>query len=117
MENKINVAKLLRNCPSGMELDCVMYDNAYFEKVDEKAVYPIVIRIGKIDTICLTKEGHWNKFPNAKCVIFPKGKTTWEGFTPPYQFKDGDVVVDDSGAIFIYKQIHPLHDKSYQDKH
>lgn len=25
-----------------------------------------------------------------KCVIFPKGKTTWEGFIPPSVFKVGD---------------------------
>ena len=73
----MNLVEILKQCPKGMELDCVMYDNVYLEQVDEKAVYPIVIRIGKTDTICLTKEGHWNKFPNAKCVIFPKGKNTW----------------------------------------
>ena len=49
MENKINIAKLLKDCPKGMELDCTMYDNARLEQVDEKAVYPIVIRIGKTD--------------------------------------------------------------------
>ena len=37
----------------------------------------------------------------AKCVIFPKGKTTWEGFVPPCQFKGGDVVFyNDTIAIF-----------------
>lgn len=100
MENKINIAELLRDCPKGMELDCAMYDNAYFEQVDEKAVYPIVINIGNTNTISLTKEGHWNKFPNAKCVIFPKGKTTWEGFQRP--FKDGDILTSDKFP-FIYK--------------
>ena len=104
MENKINIAKLLKDCPKGMELDCTMYDNARFEQVDEKSVYPIVINIGNTNTISLTKEGHWNKFPNAKCVIFPKGKTTWNGFHRP--FKDGDVIYNkDINALAIfYKQ-------------
>ena len=31
MENKINVAELLKDCPIGMELDCAMYNNLYFE--------------------------------------------------------------------------------------
>lgn len=101
MENKINVAELLKDCPKGMELDCTMYDNARFEQIVEKAVYPIVINIGNANTISLTKEGHWNKFPNAKCVIFPKGKTTWEGFHKP--FKDGDVVyfITENGNEYI----------------
>lgn len=30
----------------------------------------------------------------AKCVIFPKGKTTWEGFVP-CKFKDGDILFVD----------------------
>lgn len=91
MENKINVAELLKDCPKGMELDCTMYDNAYFEQVDENVAYPITINIGNTNVISLTKEGHWNRFSNAKCIIFPKGKTTWEGFVPPL-FKNGDIV-------------------------
>ena len=108
---KFNIAELLKDCPKGMELDCTMYDNARFEQVDEKAVYPIVINIGSANTISLTKEGHWNKFPNAKCVIFPKGKTTWEGFVPPYKFKDGDIVYiktkghHQNELIIIFKEI------------
>lgn len=97
----MNLVEILKQCPKGMELDCVMYDNAYLEQVDEKAVYPIVIRIGKTDTICLTKEGHWNKFPNAKCVIFPKGKTTWDNFKIPFQ--TGDVICNRfNGSIGIF---------------
>jgi hypothetical protein len=100
----MNLIEILKQCPKGMELDCVMYDNAYLEKVDEKAAYPIVIRIGKTDTICLTKEGHWNKFPNAKCVIFPKGKTTWDNFKIP--FKTGDVICNRfNGSIGIFDYI------------
>lgn len=31
MENKLNVADILKLCPPDMELDCTMYDNLYFE--------------------------------------------------------------------------------------
>ena len=99
MENKINIAELLKDCPQGMELDCTMYENASFEEINNSHPYPIVIRVGKADTICLTKEGNWNKYSNAKCVIFPKGKTTWEGFHRP--FKDGDILTN-GDIIFIY---------------
>lgn len=30
MENKINIAELLEDCPKGMELDCIIYDNVEF---------------------------------------------------------------------------------------
>lgn len=115
MENKINVAELLKDCPNGMELDCTMFDNAKFigvENYDE----PICIRIGNGDLYFhLTKFGTWNFNDNAKCLIYPKGKTTWEGFVPPCKYKDGDIVVDDSGAIFFYRQIHPYYEEPYAD--
>lgn len=94
MENKINIAELLRNCPKGMELDCTMFDNVTFARVDNsRRQFPIEIVVGGRHSKYLTKEGCYHDntlISEAKCVIFPKGKTTWEGFQRP--FKDGDVV-------------------------
>lgn len=30
---KINIAELLKDCPSGMELDCTLFDNVRFSEV------------------------------------------------------------------------------------
>lgn len=38
----------------------------------------------------VSKYGQYYNAKDGKCVIFPKGKTTWEGFHRP--FKDGDVI-------------------------
>ena len=103
---KINVAELLKDCPEGMELDCTMFEGVFFERVDKEGDYPIAIRVGKTGIKHITKEGCWNKYSNAKCVIFPKGKTTWEGFRRP--FKDGDIVYthdEYSDATFTYVAI------------
>ena len=35
MKNKINIAYLLKDCSSDMELDCTMYEDVYFDYVDE----------------------------------------------------------------------------------
>ena len=43
------------------------------------------------------------------CVIFPKGKTTWEGFVPPCQFKDGDVISNGYCIAIFYKLGTPEH--------
>lgn len=101
MENKINIAKLLKDCPTGMELDCTMYENTSFIGLTESVNFPIRIRINFEDAeekswtreISLTSEGKLGNHPNAKCIIFPKGKTTWEGFHRP--FRDGDIVAYD----------------------
>lgn len=88
---KLNIAELLKDCPKGMELDCTIWDNVVLAHVDMKSYYPIWIKKmdGKIEF--LTENGCFDFGCSAKCVIFPKGKTTWEGFVPPYKFKDGDI--------------------------
>lgn len=80
-ENKINIAKLLKNCPKGMELDCAMYENLYLDRVEEEERYPIkcyTIYDGCRNLIIFTEFGEFNEHVNSKCVIFPKGKDTWE---------------------------------------
>lgn len=95
MENKINLVEVLKDCPSGMELNCTMYDNLYFDKVDEEYRYPIgcyTIYDGCRTSVNFTEFGEFNNYGTAKCVIFPKDRTTWEGFHRP--FKDGDIISD-----------------------
>lgn len=108
MENKINIAELLRNCPKGMELDCTKYSNVYFLGIDDCKKEPkIKLKVETSGTWCseltLDKYGKESSHPNAKCLIFPKGKITWEGFHRP--FEDGDILTTITGSIFIYKKI------------
>ena len=105
MENKINIADLLRNCPQGMELDCtVCNDVVTLVGVDKEGRYPIRVVSKSGFYHLLTCEGYVYAEEDAKCVIFPKGKTTWEGFHRP--FIDGDVVATQTGNwIGIVKNI------------
>ena len=98
---KINVAELLRNCPKGMELDCTAFEGVTLSSVNTNRAYPIHIRLSCGNLKSLTSEGGLNHTEGAKCIIFPKGKTTWEGFVPPCQFKDGDVVYTSMDSIAI----------------
>lgn len=92
MENKINIAEILKDCPKGMELDCTMYDNCTYAGIEDVGYIDILINTPS-GRIRLTKEGCYIRHDdNAKCVIFPKGKTTWDGFVPPCKFEDGDVI-------------------------
>lgn len=94
MEQRINIAKLLKDCPKGMELDCSLYDNVTLVQVKEGYDYPIVIETPN-GQMLLSKYGCFSKNELAKCIIFPKGKTTWEGFQRPYE--DGDIVATKNG--------------------
>jgi hypothetical protein len=94
---KINIAGLLKDCPEGMELDCTMYDNVTLDSVSDGSDYPIKIATKNGFSTRLTKYGQNINIEDAKCVIFPKGKTTWEGFVPSCKFKDGDIVATKNG--------------------
>ena len=115
---KINIAELLKDCPKGMELDCTMFEDncVEFDDIVNDKFLPIRCRIkdsnGGYNYYNFTKYGCWIIDSKAKCVIFPKGKTTWEGFQRP--FKDGDIVAFDTekGAqLFIFKEY--IHDHWY----
>ena len=106
MENKLNIAEILKDCPSGMELDCTMFENLEFDHIDkDNKLYPIRCRVktewGIYNFYTFTEYGCYGLEKYSKCVIFPKGKSTWEGFHRP--FEDGDIITDDSGNIAIYK--------------
>ena len=107
MENKINIAKLLKDCPSGMELDCILYDNIYFDIVEHNSIKCYIQNKGYRTSVTFDVYGGLIDSIPTKCVIFPKGKTTWEGFQRP--FKDGDILI--SGLAynpFIFKQTNGL---------
>ena len=108
MEQKINIAEILKDCPKGMELDCILFNNPVkYNDIDIDDAYPIKILTENDECFYFTKEGYLYNVLNSKCLIFPKGKTTWEGFVPPCEFKTGDV-------LFVDCSDSDDEDKSYQ---
>ena len=98
---KNNIAELLKDCPKGMELDCTLYDNCTYEGIEDVGYIDILVKTPS-GRIRLTKEGCYIRHDdNAKCVIYPKGKTTWEGFVSPCQFKDGDVIFTHANCLKV----------------
>ena len=118
---KINVAELLKDCPSGMELDCTMFIHPVtldkvINYVNEN--YPIVIKTHNGSIMSFTKYGTYtDAMGDAKCVIYPKGKTTWEGFHKP--FKDGDIIYTKTKVngnwLSIYKELEGCNLRTYAD--
>ena len=108
---KINIAKLLEDCPPGMELDSTMFENLEFDRIDkDNGAYSIICRVksewGGYNTHTFTEYGCYSTEKYSKCVIFPKNKNTWEGFQRP--FKDGDIIFvtnNESNEDFHYKYI------------
>ena len=108
---KLNIAELLKDCPQGMKLDCPLFENLEFDHIDkDNKLYPIICRVktewGSYNFYTFTEYGRYCSEKYSKCVIFPKDKTTWEGFVPPCKFNDGDIVAsNDDRFIGIVKYV------------
>lgn len=101
MKKKINVAEILRNCPKGMELYSPIYGLGILTKVTDR----IHVKFPKEHNVkCFRCDGKVSD--DGEIMLFPKGKTTWEGFVPPCNFKDGDIVITylDHIAIVSHKE-------------
>ena len=97
---KINIAEILKDCPKGMELDCTMYEDVYFDYVDElNIIHCYIQRETHKTSITFNQYGTFYSDIKSKCVIFPKSKTTWEGFQRP--FKDGDVIFTHANCLKV----------------
>ena len=92
MENKINIAELLTDCPKGMELYSPIFGKVYLDKI--RPHLAIVVATDKEQGDFKEEFLYDGRYGiNGECMLFPsKGKTTWEGFLPPCKFKDGDIV-------------------------
>ena len=101
----INIAEILKDCPKGMELNCTICNGVKFIELDRNPNYPIVVRANNGYEFTLTKYGQVHNIDDAKCVIFPKGKTTWEGFQRP--FEDGDIISNGLYVAIFHKSSKP----------
>ena len=96
MENKINIAEILKDCPKGMKLYSPIYGKIELWKVYSDTVYPIMIATGIDRRGEFTSDGKlYEKYPSAECLLFPSSEMRdWTKF-----FKRGDVVYSKAGNI------------------
>ena len=101
MENKINIAEILKDCPKGMELYSPIYGKVELLKVDSNSEYSIKT-VTSIDRPgSFTSDGRlYEKYPSSECLLFPSSvMRDWSKF-----FKRGDVVRSiDDGAQAVFK--------------
>ena len=93
MENKINIAEILRDMPKGTKLYSSLFGKCEcIEIVNGK--YPITIKAQRADgaiSIFFMKDGrYYDGYEDAECSLYPSAKMRdWSKF-----FKRGDVLVD-----------------------
>ena len=100
MENKINIAEILRDMPKGTKLYSPLFGKCeYISVVDNK--YPIAIKAQRADGAIsrfLMKDGrYFYCYEDAECLLFPSVKMRdWSKF-----FKRGDVVIDEDSKTMV----------------
>lgn len=96
MENKINIAEILKDCPKGMELYSPIYGTVGLLIVDSNSEYSIKT-VTSIDRPgSFTPYGRfYENYPSAECLLFPSSEMRdWTKF-----FKRGDVVIKNGGGM------------------
>lgn len=90
MENKINIAEILKDCPKGTKLYSPIYGEIELLKVNSNYTYPIIITIGIDSTGTFTSDGRlYEQYYSAECILFPSREMRdWTKF-----FKRGDVAI------------------------
>lgn len=91
MNEKIDLTKILKDCPIGTKLYSTIYGEVEFYKIVESSFYPIVLRTGNSLRPCVTKYGmHSIDYENkGECTLFPsKDQRDWSKFTAPWYKKE-----------------------------
>lgn len=89
MENKINIAEILKDCPKGVKLYSPICGEVEFNEIDiDNERHPIALKSCR-GTINFAEDGHFcAAYDTAECMLFPSSKMRdWTKF-----FKRGDVV-------------------------
>ena len=105
MNENVDLAKILKNCPKGFKLYSPLFGEVVFEGISGD-VYPITLsRTGREALVSFTKEGFYYDNPDTECLLFPsKEQRDWGKFTTPWykdekklvkpKFKVGDKIVN-----------------------
>ena len=92
MNENLNLAEILKDCPRGMELYSPIFGEVYLDKI--RPHLAIVVTTDKVQgdsKVEFLYDGRYGM--KGECMLYPsKAKKTWEGFVPPFGFKDGDVI-------------------------
>lgn len=98
MEDKINIAEILRDMPGGTKLYSSMFGKCKLKEVINHIEYPISVYIrGEQAFRTFTKDGcYLANIEGSECVLFPSSKMRcWDKF-----FKRGDIVYNPHSQMY-----------------
>jgi hypothetical protein len=97
MNNEINIAEILKDCPKGTKLYSPLFGNVTLKEIDTSIIVPIKVIDSLNSYNCFTKTGLYYNRANAECLLFPSSEMRdWTKF-----FKRGDVVIKNGGGMAV----------------
>ena len=109
MENKINIAELLKDCPKGTKLYSPLVGECTLEHIHGE-LKKILISTSDGTTLTFNNNGTYFQIGNSECLLFPsKDQRDWSKFQRP--FKDGDVI----SVIINYYLWYGIYQKEFND--
>ena len=96
MENKINIAEILKDYSKGTKLYSPLLGNVTLEEVDINSTVSIQVKYSSNNQAAFYKTGLYYNYNDAECLLFPSSKMRdWSKF-----FKRGDVVCCNDGKMY-----------------
>lgn len=95
MENKINIAEILKDYSKGTKLYSPLLGNVTLEEVDINSTVSIQVKYSSNNQASFYKTGLYYNYNDAECLLFPSSEMRdWTKF-----FKRGDVVIKNGGGM------------------
>ncbi len=89
MNENIDLTKILKDCPKGFKLYSTALGYVFFKRIDDYAIYPIVISCKNGNVENFTNDGKIIIGYGGECTLFPsKEQRDWSKFSAPWYKKD-----------------------------
>lgn len=88
MNEKIDLTKILKDCPKGTELYSLVHGEVEFQKIDISFTYSILVKLKNGIIESFTSNGKIFDSYNGECILFPsREQHDWSKFTAPWYKK------------------------------
>lgn len=89
MNEKIDLTKILKDCPNGAKLYSLVHGDVEFQKVDIGFTYSIFVKLKNEIIECFTSNGKLLNNYDGECILFPsREQHDWSKFTAPWYKKE-----------------------------
>ena len=92
MNEKVDLTKILKDCPKGTKLYSPLCGEVVFECISDSIVYPIFTTDSHNSPRSFSKEGFFNAtYTDAECLLFPSAEQRdWRKFKAPWYKKQSE---------------------------